>query len=203
MKPIFYFLLFIFIPALSFSQEFDGGLFAGLVSSQVDGDNWSGYHKTGFSAGAFVSRKISEDLGAQIELKYIRKGSFQDDKKTGANYYKSKLNYIEMPFLLNYAVNKFTFEGGMAGAVLINSKEEDLYGELPIDQVIDFNKIEISGVAGFNYHAWENIFINFRFSYSLLPIRQNFSDEVVTTYYHQKYSFNNLMSFSVYYQFQK
>jgi len=203
MKSKIYIIFFLSLPLFSFSQEFDGGVFAGFVSSQVDGDNWGGYNKTGFSAGAFVSRKISEDWGAQIELKYIRKGSFQDDKKTGENYYKSKLNYVEMPLLLNYAVNKFRFEGGVAGAVLINSKEEDLWGELPIDQTIDFNRIEICGLAGFNYHAWENIFINFRYSYSLLPIRQNFSNEVSTIYYHQKYSFNNLMSFSIYYQFQK
>ncbi|MBT3207678.1 MAG: PorT family protein [Bacteroidetes bacterium] len=187
---------------LSIAQEFDGGVFAGLVSSQVDGDQYGGYNKAGFQVGAFVNRKLTEKWGAQLELKYIGKGSRESDKKTGIIYYRSKLNYVEMPLLMNYSVDKFTFEGGIAGGVLINSGEEDESGELSIEYTKEFNKIEISGVAGFNYHPWDKIYLNFRFSYSLLPIRQNLSDNIPTIYYHQKYSFNNLMSFAIYYQFQ-
>ena len=185
----------------SFSQNFNGGLTFGLVTSQVDGDSWSGYSKTGFLAGGFVSRKLSEKMGAQMELRYITKGALKDDtKKDGLTYYKSKLNYVEIPLLGQYYTGRVIFEAGPAFGVLVNSSEEDLYGEISDQETIAFNQMEISGIGGFSYIVTEKILISFRMQYSMIPIRKNFSDNISTVYYYQKYSFNNLISFSGYYR---
>ncbi len=182
------------------AQDFKGGIMGGLVSSQVDGDSWAGYNKSSFTLGAFVNRKLNNDFGAQMEIRYVRKGALQDDtKKGGLTYYKSKLNYVEIPLKGRYYVNRFIFEGGAALGVLINSSEEDLYGEISGLEGTPFNRMEISGIIGFSYTVSENIFINFHLQYSMLPIRTNFSNNIQPLYYYQKYSFNNLIGFSLYY----
>ena len=190
----------LFVSISGFAQEFKGGLMAGFVTSQVDGDTWSGYNKSSFSAGAFVNRQISEKAAGQIEFRYIRKGALEDDTKDGGGtYYKSKLNYIQVPVIGQYFRGNFIFEGGPAFNVLINSAEEDLNGEIPENQTTDFNRIELSVLGGFAYQVTEKIRINFRFEYSMLPIRDNFGDDIETVFYAQQYSFNNVLSFSMYY----
>jgi len=180
------------------AQDFNGGFMAGFVSSQVDGDQYSGYNKSSISLGAFVNRRLDQDIGLQMEIRYTRKGALHDDtKKGGYSYYKSKLNYIEIPVFGRYHMNKFIFEGGFAMGVLVNSSEEDLYGTINSVGGTNFNTMEFSGLAGFSYTVTDNIFINFRMQYSILPIRTN--NNAVTLYYYQKYSFNNLIGFSVYY----
>ena len=182
------------------AQNFRGGLMGGLVSSQVDGDSWAGYNKSSFTLGAFVNRKLNSDFGVQMEMRYVRKGALHDDtKKGGFSYYKSKLNYVEIPFTGRYYINRFIFEGGAAMGVLINSSEEDLYGEISSLESTPFNRMEISGIIGFSYTVTDDIFINFHLQYSMLPIRTNFSNNIQPLYYYQKYSFNNLIGFSVYY----
>ncbi len=193
-------ILFLFASIVGSSQEFNGGIIAGLITSQVDGDSWSGYNKSSFSAGVFVNREITDRSAAQMELRYIRKGAIQDDTKTGGlSYYRSRLNYIELPFLGQYTKGNFIFEGGIAFGVLINSSEEDLSGIIPDDQTKEFHRIEWSALGGFSYQVLENIRINFRFQYSILPVRDNFSDDIEVVYYHQQYSYNNVLGFSVYY----
>ncbi len=200
MKQTILFLILL-ISTTSYSQEFKGGILAGFITSQVDGDSWSGYNKSSFSAGVFVNRQLSEKMAGQIEFRYIRKGAIHDDTKDGGtNYYRSRLNYIEVPILAQYTKGNFIFEAGPALGVLINSSEEDLYGEIStLNGFSEFNRIEISAVGGFAYQVIENVRINFRFEYSMLPIRKNFSDNIVTEFYNQQYSFNNSLSFSVYY----
>jgi len=193
-------IIFLLIPSVN-AQEFNGGITAGLVTSQVDGDSWAGYTKTGFTVGAFVSRKLSDKVGAGMEIRYIRKGALKDDTaKDGFTYYRSQLNYVEIPIYGRYYAGRFIFEGGPAVGVLVNSSEDDLYGEISSLETIGFNQMEISALGGFSYIVTENILISFRMQYSILPIRTNFSDNIQTQFYHQKYSFNNLMSFSMYYQ---
>ncbi len=193
------FIISIFSTGLK-AQDFKGGIMVGLVSSQVDGDSWAGYNKSSFTLGAFVNRKLNSDFGMQMEFRYVRKGALHDDtKKGGLSYYKSKLNYVEIPLKGRYYVNRFIFEGGAAIGVLINSSEEDLYGDISGLETTAFNRMEISGILGFSYTVTEDIFINFHLQYSLLPIRTNFSDNIQPLYYYQKYSFNNLIGFSLYY----
>jgi hypothetical protein len=181
-----------------YSQRFRGGMMAGFVTSQVDGDSHAGYNKASFNAGLFVTRPLGEKIEGHIELRYIRKGALEDRSKDGF-YYRSKINYVEMPVTGTYKNGRFRFELGGAVGILVNSSEEDYAGELPESAVKKFNRLELSGIGGFYYEVTDHLWINFRGQYSILPIRENISDNIYALYYHQRYSFNNLMSFSVYY----
>ena len=192
--------LFILAPFFTLAQNFEGGVLAGFVTSQVDGDTWSGYNKSSFSAGVFVNRQFTEKSAAQLEFRYIRKGALEDDTKDGGGtYYKSKLNYIQVPLLYQHFKGNFIFEGGVAFGVLINSVEEDLSGDIPESLTKEFNRTELSALGGIGYQIFDDLRLDFRFEYSMLPVRENFGDNIQTEFYHQQYSFNNVLSFSLYY----
>ena len=56
------------------SQSFDGGLLAGLTTSQISGDNLGGFNKLGVAIGFFTQRNISEKSKLKFELSYFQKG---------------------------------------------------------------------------------------------------------------------------------
>ena len=68
-NQLFLLLLFsVFASGIVEAQVFTGGLSAGLVGSQVAGDNFSGYNKAGIFAGGFVALSVSEKSSLQMEL---------------------------------------------------------------------------------------------------------------------------------------
>ena len=64
-------LLLLFVSITSYSQAFFGGVALGGTTSQIDGDHNNGFHKVGFTGGAFVGLELSDIFEAQIEIKYI------------------------------------------------------------------------------------------------------------------------------------
>ena len=200
MKRLFILLFFIFFSPGVFSQEFTGGILFGFVSSQLDGDRHAGYHKASINFGGYVNRNISPQLSGQMELKFIQKGSYSSGKDMNdPDYYKSQLNYIEIPVLLNYMYGKFLFEAGLSAGYLFNAKEDkDGYGLMPAEPPYStpFKKYEFCGIAGFNYQVLQRLKVNFRFEYSILPVRYN-----PGSLYFNGNQFNNVLTFSVYYQF--
>src|SRR5690606_17623874 len=84
-----YFAVFIFmilLPELSRAQNpssfyeeeprtFYGGLLLGSNFTQVDGDNFAGYHKVGLNAGGIVYTHLGEKVAASMEILFSQKGS--------------------------------------------------------------------------------------------------------------------------------
>ncbi|MCX6257896.1 MAG: porin family protein [Bacteroidia bacterium] len=196
MRAFIVLLVFWGISFTVFSQDFKGGLLFGLVSSQLDGDTHAGYDKAGIHFGGFVSHPFSGKYSGQLELKYIQKGSYNDGKsQSDPLYYKSKINYIEMPVLCEYKFRKIVIEAGISAGYLIKATEDkDGYGDLPADP--PFKKYEFSGIAGLNYLFAEKWKANFRFEYSIIPVRDN-----PGSLYFNGNQFNNVLSFAIYYQF--
>ena len=119
------FLIFISVAICAVPQSFKGGITAGLVGSQVAGDNFAGYNKAGIFAGGWVSLDISERIGAKMELTYFQKGSRENPtEKNDYEQFLLRLNYIEMPVLLQYKINRFTIEAGPSVGILVGSYVE-------------------------------------------------------------------------------
>ncbi|MDA3891059.1 MAG: porin family protein [Salinivirgaceae bacterium] len=158
------------------AQEFNAGLYSGIVASQVDGDTHAGYHKAGLVVGGYVNRFLNKDLAGQMGLRYIGKGSKRADDKMQI-YYKTQFHYVEMPFTLryfNFSDIDLDIEGGIAVGYLIKgleAKNNDLYLE---DAEPPFNDIDLSALAGLNYSLNDKFTIGAHFSYSLMPIRAFF-----------------------------
>ena len=63
--------IFIFFHLFTFGQNFNAGGIIGINTSQVSGDNLSGFNKLGVRIGGFVNREFNA-FTAQIELQYIK-----------------------------------------------------------------------------------------------------------------------------------
>lgn len=166
-------------------RTFFGGLTAGTNFAQVDGDNFAGYHKVGWNAGALVYARLAEHLAASMELVYAQKGSraalgqlpkMANDQSTLLTDYRIHLNYLEVPIQINYFdQRKSHFGAGLSYAQLASSKESyrDNYGNTYEQdaKLFPFRKMDLGLVLSGNAHLWKGFFLNLRFQYSMLSVR--------------------------------
>ena len=156
-----------------FAQQFEGGVAAGLVGSQVAGDTYSGFDKAGIYAGFWVRLGMGERSSIQTEISYFQKGSRHnpDEKKQDYTFYLMRLGYIEMPFLYQYHLkNKLMLEVGPSFSFLLHSYEELDYMEVTYGDFCLFNP---SFMAGIGYPVTNKLSVNFRMNSSLLSIRKD------------------------------
>lgn len=200
MKNIFFILLLISCLNAKAQQRFTAGIKAGLSTSQVDGDSYSGYNKAGFIGGIYVDGKLNEKLSASFEMIFIQKGSKHNSNADMGDYsyYYLGLNYIEVPLLIQYHQKKFIFEIGPSFGYLISNKEYNEFGES--FNPVPFKSTEIGGGLGVSYTLIKNLSINWRYSYSLLPIREF---QLGTTAWRHRGQWNNVLSFTLNYTFGK
>jgi len=166
-------LLLILIPAVSFAQrDFQGGLTAGIIGSQMSGDGLAGFDKVGFQAGAYISIPLGDRLAAQMEMYYIAKGSQRpqnSDDPTQDNF-GYRFNYVEVPLLLDYETNLLNIEVGGYFGVLTSSKL--IFNNLNFDITQpEPEKTDIGFVLGVKYDLTDKIGASFRYSQSLVPVR--------------------------------
>jgi len=165
-------LILICFPLAGFTQRFNGGVLAGGLVSQVDGDNNEGYHKAGYLGGAFVSLKISPRSSFQLEMEYIQKGSRQgaDTVTNTGNTYLVRLHYLEIPLLYQFTFAKrFQAEVGPAADVLIGYYVES--DGLETDVTIPYQPVTLCGIAGISCFLTDHLKAGIRFNYSLISIR--------------------------------
>jgi hypothetical protein len=188
-------------------KVFDGGIILGADISKVDGDTYSGYHKIGIQAGGQVCVHFNPIFGASLELLYAQKGARGGNVKesiylgTYIDKYFLDLHYIELPVMLHYGRRYFTYEAGIAYALLLKANE---WAEADVPVLIYpdlsyFNKEDYEGVLGLTCQFSKHWFGSIRFQYSLKPIRT--WDRVPPRY--SQYGvgeYNNMVNFRVIYR---
>ena len=188
--------IFTFFTFFSFSQNFKGGVIAGVSTSQVSGDALGGFHKAGLYLGVFTQLPISSISNIKMEMNYIQKGS--NNPKISENLLSDiSTSYIEVPISVNYYQNEIMcFEVGLQTALLLKFSDNDLYGPIPNDQSIPFNKVDVGAFVGMNYHLTDNILLNSRISNSILPVRPHASGAI---YKLNRGQYNSVLSFTLHY----
>lgn len=172
MKPLL--VLFFICMVLKTSAQDDDEHFRfiltlGFVGSQVDGDTYGGYNKLGVCAGIHANRKMAEKTEFSIGLSYIQKGSRSNPTIQNPNYYILRLHYVEVPWMLIYNYKtKYRFEAGISGAYLFNSFEAN--SQVGVYKG-SLKKYDFCYNFGAGYKLSDKAFFNFRYSYSLFPIR--------------------------------
>ncbi len=189
-------------------KVFEGGIIGGVNFTQVDGDTYYGFHKTGIHAGGQVYVHFTPKVGMTMDIVYSQKGSRGEGIKQSAiiSTYVAKyfmnLNYVEVPVLIHYQEHGFDFEAGLSYARLVSSKEW-VFTDLPvtIDPVKNsFNTADIEYVAGLRIKLYKKLYGNFRYEYSIVTIRPD-SKIPVSFGYGNDGQFNNMLAFRLLYMF--
>jgi Outer membrane protein beta-barrel domain len=195
-------LLMLACPVLLSAQRFNGGIIAGGLVSQVDGDTWDGYHKFGFLGGGLVSLRVSARSSFQMELEYIQKGSrLNADTITNQGLtYLLRLHYLEVPLLYQFTFAKrLSFEAGPAMDVLIGSQE--LVNGFDDPKPVPLKPITLTGIIGFSGYITNHLKANFRFNYSLMSIRNGVANGYRRIIFDLG-QYNNVMSLSLFWYFK-
>lgn len=153
MKSILTVLLFVSISTLTFSQETQFGVRAGLNISNLDftpDADFQNLHRNGFFFGGFVDYGFSDTISLQVELQYSAEGGKADDFKA---------DYIQMPIMLRFILGEKLTVGAGPMASLKTWKNQDA-----------FSTFAFSGVAGLEYLITDELFVDARFSYGITNI---------------------------------
>ena len=165
--------ILLFAPILSLAQGFGGGLYGGISTSQVTGDNIGGFNKVGGWGGAFTDYRFTPRSTIQFELSFIQKGSRQAPTvKNNGVLYVNNQNYLELPILYRwYGIKNMSIEMGTQVGYLINAVERDNAGE--IRGAIPHRQVEWSAAAGLSYYFWKGkIEVNARYANSILSMKK-------------------------------
>lgn len=187
----------VLFPGVIFAQSFKGGVQGGITMSQVDGDRYAGFNKTGIWGELFVEYPFTEKSSLHIGISGVQKGSYQ--RFDPQEYYRMSLIYAEVPVLYQYRfLNKAIMEGGLGFGILVHSGEETELGPLsPVDSP-KFNFFELSGQVGVKYYVWKQAGASVKYSYSVTPIRNT---GVSGTYRRVSGQYNNLLQLALFYMF--
>ena len=185
-------------------KTFTGGFVGGLNFTQVDGDDFAGYHKVGFNFGGIVYAHLFDNISGSMEILYSQKGS----KSAGAQQLSSgmvittygiKLNYAEVPIMLNYYLKKKSNFGAGLSYSRLASSSEYITTAPPQAYNLDqypFKKGDLNFLIGGNIHIIKGLFLNLRFQYSLIPIRTS-----IPQTYSKAPQYNNLYTIRLMYLF--
>jgi hypothetical protein len=184
------------------AQRFNGGILVGASASQVDGDGYGGYNRLGAIAGTWVSYALNQNVTLRTELKFIQKGSykkFNDEFGGVLGLYSLRLNYIEMPFLVEYHFrDDFIPFAGFSFGYLWKAYESDANGSFPNEEIASFRKFESTGIAGVEYVFSPRFSFCAAYSYSVYPIRPHKGN---ITYRLNQGQYNNALQFYFRYHF--
>jgi hypothetical protein len=185
MKKLFYPILIVlmfFATNKAFAQQFNAGLIAGATFCQVDGDNYFGYNKLGFTAGGYVNLPVFKHFALQMELKYTLMGAHSSVKEvTEYSYYpyNLSLNYAEIPLMLQYDFGHFTVYGKSLDFIRLEAGLSlDFllwhHGELDFaTQYWKLNFFSVTGNFGLHFVLGNHLGIGARMMYSVTPMQTN------------------------------
>lgn len=199
--PALFLLLFQWVSA----QRFEGGVLAGFNATQVEGDNFKGFHKPGILAGFFVQTDLAPAVFAGMEIKYSQKGSRKkiNPKDPDPEKYIMRLGYVDIPLFVGFRTNdRGAILAGVSAGYLIHAMEYDEYGEFPVQDQHSFNNLDLQPFLGFQFGLLDQLKLDLRFALSVLPIRGQPGDNA-TSYYWLNNQFNNVISLAAYYNFRR
>lgn len=186
------------------SQQFNGGILAGVAGTQVAGDTYSGFKKAGIFAGGFVNLQVNKHSAIQMEIEFFQKGSRKNPDAENNDYdqYIFRVNYVELPVFYQYIINnRFRLEAGPSLGFLINyyeefNTEEIKFGNRPARVTFQIN-------AGLYVNIFERLMFNLRTSNSLINIRSdNATGDIIRIFPGNYGQFNDCLVMSLFYRFR-
>ena len=175
-KKIILISLFLFQNSFYFSQNtFKGFVTAGITTSQISGDGFYGFGQFGAYAGVGVRTDISDVLSISGQLAFNQKGArkYQNNDFTT---YRLRANYIEVPILIHYNIEKWSIGSGLGFNYRINHRERSMFGDILPER--EFKAFELAFHFGVDYQLNEQFTIGIGSQNSILPVRDHSSTQV-------------------------
>lgn len=200
-------LFLVVISALFLSSEVNaqrilGGISLGMNLTQVDGDEFFGFHKVGLNVGPMIAVPFGKgkNWSVSMELLYSQKGSYHKGGSDSLYSYTYRLvqDYAEVPVLVHITDKKLISGGlGFSYGQLINYKEtkNNFYDSLYSYQT-GLSNNDISVIADLQIRLWSKLWANLRYQYSLKSNRTVIVDDP-TVYPRNpvtRYQYNNVIS---------
>lgn len=152
------------------AQRILGALSLGMNLTQVDGDNFFGFHKVGLNVGPMVAVPFgkNKNWSASMELLYSQKGSHHNGA-TDSTEYRLVQDYAEIPVLVHFTDKKLISGGlGFSYGQLINYKETK---NNVFDSIYNYqtglSNYDISVIADIQIRLWSRLWANLRYQYSI------------------------------------
>ena len=232
MKKIFLIILCSLLVSVGYGQRFIGSIIAGCNASQVEGDDVRGYKKFGAVGGASVMVALDKKMQwfLTVELLYTQKGSRSAGTRAfdTTNYapgmfldvnrnvdfhpsakYKCRLDldYVEVPVIFHYEDwhTGCAIGLGVAWGRLVRAQE--WYNGFKRNTSIysgTYRTSDWSILADLKFMIYKGLKLEFRFQYSLRPIRNfviEYSNLAQNTEYKKQH--NNLFSVRLIYSFNE
>lgn len=194
--------IFFFKVESSFAQTFGLNIDAGIVASQIDGDEQAGYDRPGPFLGLNAEIHLKSNMEVQVGIAYVFRGSqaelFPDNS---IPQFKIGLQYIDIPVTFHYkdwlneegGFYRMDFFGGLYYGRLFSASSEFT----PYDDVVDnFNKNEFGLTIGGSYNFTKNHAFGVKWCRAL-----NFLYDPDKTVINQRSLLNRFLQFYYEYQF--
>jgi len=189
-----------------YGQRFEGGLLAGYNATQVEGDSYRGYNKPGILGGFYVQTDLAPAIFAGMEIKYSQKGSrnrIKTEEGDEPDKYIMRLGYVDVPLFAGFRTSdRGSIVAGASFGYLIHAGEFDENGPFVEQDQNAFNNFDLQPFLGFQFDMLDNVKLDLRFAFSVLPIR-GLPGEDATNYYWLNNQFNNVISLALYYRLDR
>lgn len=205
LKKIIVPILFLLLVQAASAQRFQGGILAGFNASQVEGDNFKGYHKPGVLAGFYVQTDLAPAVFGGMEIKYSQKGSRKKikPKDPEPEKYIMRLGYVDIPVFVGFRTSdRSSVIAGASAGYLVHAAEFDEYGQFVEEDQNAFNSFDLQPFFGFQFDMLDKVKLDLRIALSVLPIRGQPGDNA-TNYYWLNNQFNNVISLALYYHLDR
>lgn len=203
-------ILFIAVIALpvSFAQRIMGAAIVGVNATQVDGDEVYGFHKFGLNTGLAAIVPFGNNWSVSLETIYNQKGAHQKKRANDSldGSYDLKLNYLEVPFLIQYTDKDIVTIGtGMSWGRLVDMSEQRNGYDMPgttIESGI-YRSSDLNLLFDIKFRLIDKLRFNVRYAYSLRPIATREVIDSKTGKPNIRDQYNNLFTFRLYYVFNE
>lgn len=185
-----------------------GAVAAGVNATQVDGDEVYGYHKFGLNLGAAAIVPVVGNWSVSLETVYNEKGSHQrartKDSLDGS--YNLKLNYLEVPLLVQYTDKDF-ISFGLGGSWGRLVKLSEVKNGYPVNTTTlnsgIYKSNDIDLLVDIKMRIIDRLRFNIRYAYSLSPIATREVIDSKTGRPNIRDQYNGMFTFRLYYVFNE
>jgi hypothetical protein len=200
--------LIILQPHTANAQRIMGALIGGVNATQVDGDEVYGYKKFGLNVGAAAIIPITGNWSVTLENIYSEKGAHQRprfiDSLDGS--YDLKLNYLEVPVLIQYTDKDIvTFGLGASWGGLVKISEQRNSIPMPGTTLTSgiYRSSDINFLMNVRFRLVKRLHFDVRYGYSIRPIATREIVDSKTGYPNIRDQYNGMFTFRFYYIFNE